>query len=96
LAIAVVIIAIVRIIAPPGIGERSTKEKSVIVKSTVVEPAIVKSIPVEPAPIPVKATKSTAVEPPHLVKSAAVKTPAATPAKRPGIGELWLTEHAST
>jgi len=68
------------------------------VKSTVTEPAIVKSIPVEPTPmeaIPVKSTKSAAVQRAHLVKPTAVKTPAATPAMRPGIGELWLTEHAS-
>ena len=57
-----------------------------------------KSIPVEPTlmeAIPVRSTKSTVVERAHLVKSTAVKTPATTPAVRPGIGELWLTEHAS-
>ena len=64
-------------------------------KSTIVEPAIVEAITMEAAPmkpISVKSTKAAAVERPHLVKSAAVKTPAATAAMRPGIGEIWQTE----
>jgi hypothetical protein len=98
--LAVVIIAIVWGVIPPvGVCERSTEEKPVIAKSIVVEPAIVKALTVEPAPV--KSTEPTAVERPHLVKptavkaaksTAAVKTPAATAAMRPGIGEIWLTE----
>jgi len=90
--LAIVIIAIVRIIAPPGICERSAKEKPAVVKSTVVEPAIVKSVrptPVEAAPV--KTAKSATVK---TAKSAAVKT-AATAAMRPGIGEIWQTERGS-
>ena len=83
---AVIVIAIVRIIAPPGICKRSTEEKPVIVKSTVVEPAIVKSIAVEPAPV-----KPTGVEPAPMKPTApAVETPAAAPAMRPSVGEFWL------
>ena len=87
---AVIVIPIVRVISPPGISERSTEEKPVIVKSTVAEPT------------PVESIKSAAVKPTHRVKPTAVKsttraveTRAAAPAVWPGIGKIWLAERGS-
>ena len=95
---AVIVIPIVRIIAPPGISEPSTEEKPVVVKSAVVESAIVKSIPVEPTSV--ESTKSAAVEAAPM-KPATVKSP--TPAveataatvKTGGVGGIWLAERGS-
>jgi len=88
--LAVIVISIVRIIAPPGINEPSTEEKPVVVKSAGVEPAIVKSIPVEPttveAPMKPATVKST--------KSAAVEATAAT-VETSGVDGIWLAERGS-
>jgi len=85
--LAVIVISIVRVIAPPGISKRSAEEKPVIVKSTVMESTIVKSIPVKPtsveAPVKPATVKST--------KSAAVEATAAT-VETSGVGGIWLAE----
>ena len=86
--LAIVIIAIVWIITPPGVCERSTEEKPAIMETIVIEPAIVKSIPLEP--LPVKSGKSAAVErAPATVETAAPAT------MRPGKGEVWLADCGS-
>ena len=78
---AVIVIPIVRVIAPPRICERSTEEKPVIVKLAVVESAIVKSIPAESAPV--KSTEPAAVE----ATAATVETS--------GVGGILLAERGS-
>src|SRR6516162_3083682 len=81
--LAIAIIAVVWIIVPQRICERSAKEK----------PVTVKSIPVEYTsmePAAVEAAKSSAVE--ATKPAASVKTAAPAPAVRPGIGEVWLAE----
>jgi hypothetical protein len=97
--LAIVVIVVVRIIAPPRICKRSTEEKSPIVKSIAVEPAPVEPAPVELAPVkptPVKPAKSgmesAAME---AAKSASVETAASAAAMRPGIGGIWLTERGN-
>jgi len=90
--LAVIVISIVRIIAPPGINEPSTEEKPVVVKSAGVEPAIVKSIPVEPTTV--EAPMKPATMKPATVKStksAAVEATAAT-VETSGVGGIWLAE----
>jgi len=57
--LAVIVIPIVRIIAPPGKSERSTEEKPVIVKSIPVEPTTVEPTTVKPAAPAVKAIAAT-------------------------------------
>jgi hypothetical protein len=106
-ALAIVVISIVRIIAPPGVCDGSAEEKPTIAESVVVEPTIVESLSAESTSMKssksaVKPTKSTAVKP---TKSTAVKpahaaavepADAATPAMRPGKSKIWLTERGST
>jgi hypothetical protein len=95
----VAIIAVEWIIAPPGVGERSTEEKPAIVKTTVVKPAIAKPVSVEPAPA--EPAKSSPVEPTHPMKSAVVEAAKSTavepgaPTMRSGKGEIWLAERDS-
>ena len=87
--LAIVVIVVVRIIAPPRICKRSTEEKSPIVKSIAVEPAPVKPTPVKPAK---SGMESAAME---AAKSASVETAASATAMRPGIGGIWLTERGN-
>ena len=88
---AVIVIPIVRIIAPPGICEGSAEEKPVIVKSTVVEPAIVKSATMKPATMKPATVKPATVK---STKSAAVEATAAT-VETSGVGGILLAERGS-
>ena len=108
---AVIVIPIVRIIAPPGICKRSPEEKPVIVKSTVVEPAVVESATVEPAIVEPATVEPATVEPATVksatVKSATVKSATVKPTKSAaveataatvetsGVGRIWLAERGS-
>ena len=91
----VIIIPVVRVITPPRSYERATEEKSAIAKSIVVEPVIVKSIGAEPAAV--KSGKSATMKAAaHIAKADAVKSTApTTPVMRPGMGEIWLDQHAT-
>jgi Tfp pilus assembly protein PilX len=106
--ITVVWIAVVWIITPPGIYEKSAAETLVSLAETLV-PLAETLVPLAETTVhagnAVKSTKSTAVEAPAVEApeaaavetsaAAAVETSAASPAMRPGIGKIWLAERGS-
>jgi hypothetical protein len=80
----IVVIAVVWIITPPGIYEKSAAETLTPLAETLVPLA---ETTVHSGKAAVKSTKSTAVE-----ATAAAETSTSAPAMRSNIGEIWLAE----
>ena len=74
-----IVVAVIWIIAPPGVCDKSATETLVALAETIADIG----------EATVKSTKSTAVE----VTAATVETSA--PAMRPGVGGMWLAQRGS-
>ena len=83
-----IVVAVVWVIAPPGVCDKSAAETLAPVGEAFV--ALAETI-VDTGEATVKSTKSTAVKP----TAATAETSTSTPAMRPGVGGIWLAQRCS-